>query len=298
MSYFNEKTILYYKGEYLNAINANVNLYSQSLHYGYAVFEGIRSYNVNGKPKIFKAKEHFERLHHSCKTVHIPFDYSLDRLEEIAYQVLTKNNFTNAYLRPLVICSPNMALTKGVEAYLVMQAWEWEGGYLSNNIKIMTSSYQRPNPKGFHITAKVAGHYVNSIMASQEAKDKGFNEAMLLDAEGFVAEASGANIFFEKDGIIYTPPKGAILPGITRATVMDLASRFGITVIEKLFKPEEMEGADAGFFCGTAAEVVALESLNNIPFSKNWDTTSCALLQKAYQSLVIDKEFKIENIAV
>ena len=250
--YINDDTILYWNGNYENANTANISLYSQSLHYGYAVFEGIRSYNVNGKAKAFKLKEHFERLQYSCNSAIIPFNYSYEKFEEIVNKVLEKNNLIECYIRPLVVCSPNMGLTKGIESYLMVQAWEWTGGYISNNIKIMTSSYERPNPKAFDIKAKIAGHYINSIMASNEAKSKGFNEGMLLDQNGNVAEASGANIFYEKDGILYTPPTGFILPGITRATCFDLAKKLGIVVIEKFFKPEEMQGADAAIFCGTA----------------------------------------------
>ncbi len=294
-AYCNENTVLYFNGNYEKGKDASIDLYSQSLHYGYAVFEGIRSYKVDGKAKAFKLKEHFERLQHSCSTVYIPFQYTYEQFETIVYEVLKRNNLIEAYIRPLVVCSANMSLTKGQESYLILQAWEWAGGYLNNNIRIMTSSYQRPNPKGFHITAKVAGHYVNSIMASQEAKNKGFNEAMLLDENGNVAEASGANIFFEKDGILYTPPKGYILPGITRATCMVIASELGITVIEKFFTPDEMEGTDAAFFCGTAAEVVAIDSLNNKPFVKEWSQTNCAQIQQAYSALVKEKKIELLN---
>ena len=295
--YINEDTILYWNGNYENSNTANISLYSQSLHYGYAVFEGIRSYNVNSKSKAFKLKEHFERLQYSCNSAIIPFNYSYEKFKEIVYQVLEKNNLIESYIRPLVVCSPNMGLTKGVESYLIVQAWEWAGGYISNNIKIMTSSYERPNPKAFDIKAKISGHYINSIMASNEAKSKGFNEGMLLDQNGNVAEASGANIFYEKDGILYTPPVGYILPGITRATCIDLAKSLGIVVIEKFFKPKEMQGADAAFFCGTAAEVVAIDSLNKIDFVKPWQETNCKKIQDAYKKIIVEESIKNEVFA-
>jgi branched-chain amino acid aminotransferase len=162
---------------------------------------------------------------------------------------------------------------------------------MSNKMRIMTSSYRRPNANGFHVEAKVSGHYVNSILACQEAKDNGFDEALMLDINGFVAESSGANVFYESNGIIYTPPKGNILPGITRATVLEICNELNIPVEEKLFLSEEMRGADAGFFCGTAAEVVALESLDNIPFKKNWEDSLSCIIQQAYQCKVLEKEF-------
>jgi branched-chain amino acid aminotransferase len=138
--------------------------------------------------------------------------------------------------------------------------------------------------------AKASGHYVNSIMASQEAKSKGFDEALLLDINGFVAEAPGANIFVEKEGVLYTPKKGNILPGITRATVMEICEQSGITVVEKQIKPEELKAADGAFFCGTAAEVIGIEKLDNRNFLRPWNETLGATLQKAYKSLVTEKE--------
>jgi branched-chain amino acid aminotransferase len=132
------------------------------------------------------------------------------------------------------------------------------------------------------VEAKVGGHYVNSILACQDAKDKGYDEALVLDENGNVAESSGANVFYEKDGTLFTPAKGSILPGITRQTVLEICNELDIPVKETFFKPEEMRGADAGFFCGTAAEIVALDSLDDVPFTKNWDDTASALVQQAY----------------
>ncbi|MFP5439667.1 MAG: branched-chain amino acid transaminase [Bacteroidia bacterium] len=293
--YFTEETIIYYNGQFVKASEATTNLYGQSLHYGYAVFEGIKSYETENGTKIFKAKEHYDRLRRSAELMYMPFEYTTEQLVDLTYEVLKRNGFTNAYIRPIVFCSPNMALSKGKESYLAIEAWEWTNGYMANKMRIMTSSFQRPNPKAFKVEAKVSGHYVNSILACQEAKDAGYDEALVLDANGYVAESSGANVFFEKDGKLYTPEKGSILPGITRATVIDICHQLDIPVEEKFFTPHEMRGADAAFFCGTAAEVLALDSLDDVPFAKNWDDTLSSTIQKAYQNLVLDKgleEFK------
>jgi branched-chain amino acid aminotransferase len=293
--YFTENTIIYYNGKFVKAAEASTNLYGQSLHYGYAVFEGIKSYETENGTKIFKAKEHYDRLRRSAELMYMPFEYTTEELIDLTYQVLERNGFTNAYIRPIVFCSPNMALSKGKESYLAIEAWEWTNGYMANKMRIMTSSFQRPNPQAFKVEAKVSGHYVNSILACQEAKDAGYDEALVLDANGYVAESSGANVFFEKDGTLYTPAKGSILPGITRATVIDICNQLDIPVEEKFFTPDEMRGADAAFFCGTAAEVLALDSLDDVPFAKNWDDTLSSTIQKAYQNLVLDKgleEFK------
>jgi branched-chain amino acid aminotransferase len=261
------------------------------LHYGYAVFEGIKSYKTANGTKVFKAKEHYERLKRSAELMLMPFDYSADEMVEITYKILEMNGLSNAYIRPIVICSPNMSLSKGKKTYLAIEAWNWDNGYLANEMRVMTSSYERPNPKAFLVEAKVSGHYVNSILACQEAKDNGFDEAIVLDANGNVAESSGANVFFEKEGKLFTAPKGSILPGITRATVFEICENLGIPFEEKLFKPEEMRGADAGFFCGTAAEVVALDSMDNVPFRLKWEDSLAAVVQQAYRHLVLEEDY-------
>lgn len=293
--YYNENTIIYFNGQFVKAAEAKTDLYSQSLHYGYAVFEGIRSYPVNGGTKMFKGKEHYDRLRRSAEVMKIPFSYTTEQLVELTYETLRRNGFTDAYIRPIVICSPNMALSKGKESYLAIECWEWTNGYMSNKMKIMTSSYRRPNPDAFHVDAKVSGHYANSILACQEAKDNGFDEALVLDSNGYVAESSGANIFYENNGVLYTAPKGNILPGITRATVLEICEELNIPVQEKLFTPEEMRGADAGFFCGTAAEIVGLSSLDNVPFAKEWEDTLSYVIQQAYKCKVLEKPFQLEQ---
>jgi branched-chain amino acid aminotransferase len=289
--YYNKNTIIYFNGQFVKAAEAGTDLYSQSLHYGYAVFEGIRSYPVGEGTKIFKAKAHYDRLRHSAEVMKIPFHYTTEQLTELSYEVLKRNNFSDAYLRPLVICSANMGLSKGKESYLTIQAWEWTNGYLANKMRLMTSTYQRPNAKAFHIDAKVSGHYVNSILACQEAKDNGFDEALLLDSNGYVAEGPGANVFYEKDGVLFTPAKGHILPGITRATVIEICKELNIPVEEKCCTADEMKEADTAFYCGTAAEVVEIASLDKTVFPMNWEDSLSAQIQKAYKAKVLEQQF-------
>lgn len=284
--YYNDNTVIYFDGNFMKASEAGTDLYGQSLHYGYSVFEGIKSYSTEYGARIFKAEEHYERLKRSAELMHIPFNYSVEQLTELTYELLDRNGFTDAYIRPLVTCSPNMSLSKGKKSYLSLLAWEWSNGYLADKMKIMTSEFQRPNPKAFKVEAKVGGHYVNSILACQDAKDKGYDEALVLDENGYVAESSGANVFYEKEGVLFTPAKGSILPGITRQTVFEICDELDIPVQEKFFTPEEMQGADAGFFCGTAAEIVALDSLDDIPFTRNWEDTASNKVQQAYSKLV------------
>lgn len=290
--YYNANTILYLNGEFIKAQDAKTGLYDQSIHYGYAVFEGIRSYKTKNGTQIFKAEEHYERLKYSAESISIPYHHSTNELVKISYELLAKNNFQNAYLRPLIFCPPNMNLQKAKKSFIMIAAWEW-GAYLGNKLlRVMTSSYQRPNPKGFKIHAKVSGHYVNSILACQDAKDNGYDEALLLDAKDFVAEGPGANIFFEKNGKLFTPPAKNILPGITRATVIEICNELDIPVEEKSFTVDELKDADAAFYCGTAAEVIGWESLDDTVFPKPWDKTISRIIQEAYKCKVLQTQYE------
>jgi branched-chain amino acid aminotransferase len=286
-SYYNENTVLFLNGEFVKAVDAKMDFYSQSLHYGYSVFEGIRSYKTeDGTTKIFKATEHFDRFKISAQAINLPYTYNTQDLIAQTYKLLELNNLGDAYIRPVVYAPANMSFTQNTESFIFIQAWEM-GPFLGDKrIRVMTSSFQRPNPKGFKIHAKAAGHYVNSIMASQEAKAAGYDEAILLDMHDHVAEAPGANVFFEKDGVLYTPGLGNILPGITRATVLELCATHAIPVVETSFGIDAIKGSDAAFFCGTAAEVIGLESIDDVPFTKNWDETASKKIQSAYQKLV------------
>ena len=290
-NYFNEDTIIYLDGAFVKAADTKMNLYSQSLHYGFAVFEGIRSYRTeSGETKIFKAKEHYDRLRVSAETLSLPYDFDTDELIAATYKVLADNQLQDAYIRPLVYVAENMSFNKNTSSHLTIQAWEMAAFLGDKLLRIMTSSFERPNPKGFKIHAKASGHYVNSIMASQEAKAKGFDEALLTDMNGFVAEGPGANMFYEKDGKLFTPALGNILPGITRATVLEICSALSIPVEEKFFTVQEVYGADAAFYCGTAAEVIGWESLDGKPFAKNWNDTLSRKVQQAYSALIVEKK--------
>jgi len=287
--YYNSDTIIYLDGAFVKAADAKIDLYSQSMHYGYAVFEGIRSYKtVGGETKIFRERAHFERLEHSARSLNLPYDYSVDSLIEATYEVLKQNNFKDAYIRPLVYAPANMSFKKNEISHITIQAWEMQPFLGEQLLRVCTSSFQRPNPKGFIITAKAAGHYVNSILASQEAKAKGYDEALLTDMNGYVAEGPGANVFFEKDGTLFTPATGNILPGITRATVFEICTSLNIPVVEKLITIEELKNADAAFFCGTAAEVIGWESLDDLPMKKEWNKSLSKVIQQAYKNKVTE----------
>lgn len=293
--YFDNNTLVFLDGEFVPAAQATCGVYAQSLHYGYAVFEGIRAYNTAQGTRIFKAREHYERLHYSCQSIGLPLTYSVEELTEISYQLLAKNNLSDAYIRPLAFAAtPHMTLTAPASANLLMAVWKWDRYLGSQSLRLTVSPYERPNPKAVPIEAKVSGHYANSIIASSEAKGRGFDEALLLDMNGYVAEGPGANFFFEKNGELFTAPGGSILRGITRNTIIDLARESGINVTEKFFRPEELQGATGAFMTGTAAEVIGVASVDDVVFEKPFEQTLGAQLAQRYTSLVVEERVAAE----
>jgi branched-chain amino acid aminotransferase len=289
--YYNNDTEVFFNSEWLKAKDVMVSPYVQTMHYGSGAFEGIRSYETPDGTRIFKAEEHYKRLLYSAEKMYLKVNYSVEELTSLTYQLLKKNNLGNAYIRPLIFAGANMSLTPTDEVHVMLCAWEW-GKYLGDKLLDVTiSSYERPNPKSCHVDAKITGHYVNSILATTEAKQKGFDEALLLDAQGNVAEGPGANFFFEKDEVLYTSPVGNILPGITRSTMFELCHEMGFRLVEKYFTPEEVKGADSAFFTGTAAEVAGIASLDRVPFKLKWEDSLGAILQAKYTRRVAFNEY-------
>jgi branched-chain amino acid aminotransferase len=286
--YFNDQTTVYFDQQFMPANDCKVTVYAQALHYGYAVFEGIKSYNTAKGARIFKAEEHYERFILSAQKLSMPCDYDVDSLVKITYELLERNRLTDAYIRPLLFADiPNMGLALPERSCLFIAAWDWGTNYLGTTQKRLgISTICRPNPTAFDLEAKAAGHYVNSIMASAEARKRGFDEALLLDTNGYIAEGSGSNFFYEKDGQLYTSPKGSILPGITRSVVIQLAKQEGITVNETLFTPAQLEGLDGAFLTGTAAEVVGVASIDDYVCQKSYQDTIGYRLAARYSILV------------
>lgn len=291
--YYNERTIVWQDGQFYKATELSADLYSQTLHYGYGAFEGIRAYETEHGTRIFKSAEHYERLRRSCALLGIPFNWDIDELTAITYELLERNGLRNAYIRPLVYCAPNMSLNQPKGVHLFMAVWDW-GAYLGEKLlRIGLSPFCRPHPKSTYVEAKACGHYINSILACTEARDRGYDEALLLDCEGFLAEGPGANLFFEKDGILYTPSLGNILPGITRATVLELCEELDIPCKEGLYPPERLKEADSAFFCGTGAEVIGIQSVDDYMFPLAWENSLGAKIRAAYLDLVREKTMVI-----
>lgn len=280
--YYQEDTVVYLDGQWISPHHPNCSLYSQSLHYGNGVFEGIRSYETESGARIFRGETHYRRLLMSCEKMHIPIEFTVSDFMELSYELLQRNNLKNAYIRPLVFQHDGMALMPVEGSSVFLAAWEW-GRYLGDKLlRVMTSTYERPNPRSVHVEAKVCGHYVNSVLATKEAKQKGYDEGLLLDMNGFVAEGPGANFFLEKDGALLTAPLGNILPGVTRQTIIDLARENEIEVTEEHFTIDKVKSADSAFFTGTAAEVAGLASLDEYEFPLPWERSLGHKLSELY----------------
>lgn len=248
--------------------DANTHLLTHTLHYGLGVFEGVRAYKTPKGPSIFRLQDHTERLFKSASTVNMKIPFSVENINQAHKKVIQANNLDEAYIRPMCFYgSEGMGLrADNLNVHTMVAAWEWPS-YMDpeareKGIKVKLSTYKRQvkNPVS---NAKVNGNYVHSIVALTEALEDGFDEALMLDADGYVAEGSGENFFIVKDGRLYSPFLDSCLDGITRKTIIDLAMELKIPFQEKKITVEDVFDADESFFSGTAAEVVPINSLDN-----------------------------------
>ena len=231
-------------------------------------FEGVRAYETDHGPAIFKLEEHTERLFNSTRILGMKIPFDAATLNQAQREVVSKNNLKSAYIRPMCFYgSEGMGLrADNLKVHTMIAAWEW-GAYLGednmkNGIRIRTSSYVRHPAHPTLSGAKTNGNYINSMMALKEALEHGFDEALMLDIDGFVSEGSGENIFVIKDEVIYTPNLTSALPGITRDTIVTLAKSMGYEIVEKKLSCDEIYASDEAFFTGTAAEVTPIRDLD------------------------------------
>jgi branched-chain amino acid aminotransferase len=270
MSKFSDRDgLIWMDGEWVEWREAKVHVLTHTLHYGMGVFEGVRAYKTDNGAAIFRIEEHTNRLFNSAKIMNMNIGYSKDELNQIQKDAVVKNNLDSAYIRPMCFYgSEGVGLrADNLKVHTMIAAWEW-GSYLGeenmkNGIRIKTSSYTRHHVNIAMTKAKANGNYINSILALQEATTDGYDEALLLDVDGFVAEGSGENFFIVRDGVIYTPDLTSALAGITRDTIFTLARDLGYQVIEKRITRDEVYCADEAFFTGTAAEVTPIRELDN-----------------------------------
>ncbi|GAB0148115.1 branched-chain-amino-acid transaminase [Marichromatium sp. PS1] len=271
---------------------AQTHVLTHTLHYGMGVFEGVRAYQTDRGAAIFRLQEHTDRLFNSAHILGMDMPWDRDTLNAAQCAVVRENGLDSAYLRPMCFYGPEgMGLrADNLKLHCVVAAWSW-GSYLGeenmrNGIRVKFSSFTRHHVNITMCRAKANGNYMNSMLALQEAQRDGYDEALLLDASGYVMEGSGENVFIVRDGVLYTPDLTSALDGITRRTVIALAKEFGIEVVEKRITRDEVYIADEAFFTGTAAEVTPIREVDGRAIGAGTRGPITERLQSAYFDLV------------
>jgi branched-chain amino acid aminotransferase len=260
--------LIWHDGELVDWRDAKTHVLTHTLHYGMGVFEGVRAYATERGPAIFRLRDHTRRLFNSAHILGMRVPYDQDTLDEAQRAAVRQNGLASAYIRPMFYYgAEGMGLrADNLNVHGIVAAWDW-GAYLGeenmkHGIRIKVSSFTRHHVNITMCRAKANGNYMNSMMALQEALRDGYDEALLLDAEGYVMEGSGENVFIVRDGVLYTPDLTSALDGITRKTVITLAEEFDLPVVEKRITRDEVYIADEAFFTGTAAEVTPIREVD------------------------------------
>jgi branched-chain amino acid aminotransferase len=273
--------------------DAKIHVLSHTLHYGCGAFEGVRAYNAAGGTAIFRLREHTERLFNSAKILRMKLPFSIEQLMAAQRDVVRANGLKSAYIRPLTwIGSEKLGVSpRGNTIHVMVAAWEW-GAYLGEEglkrgIRVKTSSYTRHHVNITMTQAKAVSNYTNSILANMEALDDGYDEALLLDASGFVSEGAGENLFVIKGGVVYTPDLSAgALNGITRNTIFAICQDLGLKLVEKRITRDEVYIADEAFFTGTAAEVTPIRELDRVEIGRGSRGPVTEKIQAAFFDIV------------
>jgi len=293
--------VIWLDGELVPWRDAKVHVLTHTLHYGMGVFEGVRAYNTDKGTAIFRLQEHTDRLFRSAKILGMGIPFDKETINEAQRTAVRDNNLESAYIRPMCFYgSEGMGIrADNLNVHVMVAAWSW-GAYLgeenmTKGIRIKTSSFTRHHVNITMCKAKANGNYMNSMMALQEAVSCGYDEALLLDAQGFVCEGSGENFFIVRDGVLYTPELTSALEGITRDTVMTLARDIGLKVVEKRITRDEVYIADEAFFTGTAAEVTPIRELDNRPIGNGGRGPITEKLQSMYFDQVLGRSTVYQN---
>ncbi|MBA1332577.1 branched-chain amino acid aminotransferase [Candidatus Endoriftia persephone str. Guaymas] len=280
--------VIWLDGEMVPWREAKTHVLTHTLHYGMGVFEGVRAYHAEQGTAIFRLEEHTERLFNSAHILGMQMPFDRDTLNAAQRAAVRENNLDSAYIRPMCFYgSEGMGLrADNLKVHVMVAAWEW-GAYLGDDginkgIRIRVSSFTRHHVNATMCRAKANGNYMNSMMALQEALHDGYDEALLLDANGFVMEGSGENIFIVRDGVLHTPDLTSALDGITRKTVIELAGEIGVPVVERRITRDEIYIADEAFFTGTAAEVTPIREVDNRQIGSGSRGPITERLQKMY----------------
>ena len=276
-SFENRDGWIWMNGKFIPWKEANTHVISQGLHYASAVFEGERAYNG----KIFKSKEHTDRLFKSAEIVGIEIPFSKDEINNAKNELLLKMNLENCYVRPVVWRGSNqMGLsTSQANVHVAIAVWDDWASYFKiedrlEGLKLITSPWKRPSPDTAPCEAKASGPYIICTLSKEYAEKKGYHDALMLDYRNYVAEGTGANIFFIKDNDIHTPIPDCFLNGITRQTVIEMATNQGFKITERHIMPDEMKKYDEAFLTGTAAEITSIKSIDEINYSTGDNSTT------------------------
>jgi branched-chain amino acid aminotransferase len=294
--------VIWYDGKMVNWRDATTHVLTHTLHYGMGVFEGVRAYKTDKGTAIFRLKEHTDRLFRSAHILGMKMPFDKTTLIEAQRAAVRENNLESAYMRPMAFYGAEaMGISaKTLSTHVIVGAWSW-GAYMgeeaiTKGIRVKTSSFARHHVNITMCKAKANGNYMNSILAHQEAAQDGYQEALLLDVDGFVAEGSGENIFIIRNGKLYTPDLTSALEGITRDTIITLAKdELGLEVIEKRITRDEVYSADEAFFTGTAAEVTPIRELDNRAIGEGSRGPITEKLQSLYFDVVKGKNAKYEH---
>lgn len=288
MSMADRDGFIWYNGELVEWRNATTHVLTHTLHYGMGVFEGVRAYETANGPAIFRLQDHTDRLFRSAKILGMNLPFSKEQINQAHLDVVKANKLQSCYFRPMAFYGSGKlgVAPKQDDVQVIVAAWPW-GAYLGEEglekgIRVKTSSFTRHHVNITMCKAKANGNYMNSILANNEATADGYDEALLLDVDGFVAEGSGENIFIIRNGKMYTPDLTSALEGITRDTVVQIAGEMGLQVIEKRITRDEVYSADEAFFTGTAAEVTPIRELDRRAIGEGKRGPITTEIQKRY----------------
>ncbi len=290
--------VIWYDGKLVNWRDATTHVLTHTLHYGMGVFEGVRAYKTDRGAAIFRLQDHTDRLFNSAHILQMKMPFDKKTIMEAQKAAVRENKLESAYIRPMAFYGAEAMgiAAKTLSTHVICAAWSW-GAYmgdeaLTKGIRVKTSSFARHHVNITMCKAKANGNYMNSILAHQEAAQDGYDEALLLDVDGFVAEGSGENIFIVRKGKLYTPDLTSALEGITRDTIVQLAKEIGLEVIEKRITRDEVYTADEAFFTGTAAEVTPIRELDNRAIGTGTRGEITEKLQSMYFDVVKGKSAK------
>jgi branched-chain amino acid aminotransferase len=288
MSMADRDGFIWYDGKLVDWRDATTHVLTHTLHYGMGVFEGVRAYETPKGPAIFRLQDHTDRLFSSAKILGMDLPFSKDDINQAHLDVVKANKLSSCYFRPMAFYGSGKlgVAPKKDDVQVIVAAWPW-GAYLGEEglekgIRVKTSSFTRHHVNITMCKAKANGNYMNSILANNEATADGYDEALLLDVDGFVAEGSGENIFIVRKGKLYTPDLTSALEGITRDTVVQIAQEQGLEIIEKRITRDEVYSADEAFFTGTAAEVTPIRELDRRAIGEGKRGPITAEIQKRY----------------